>query len=155
MIRCKINSRSITFTVCQQQKYDIECLLLMLIIPVKQVSQHGQAFMFIVPTLTVALAPSFDSPVHVRTEVFTQRPALLRTACPDGALEPSISVKRVWLWACSWLFCLRLLITAPLSPLFYLFTAPLSPLFYLRLLCHSRLTTALESESELLIAIAI
>ena len=124
VIRCKINSRSITFTVCQQQKYDIECLLLMLIIPLKQVSQHGQAFMFTVPTLTVALAPSFDSPVHVRTEVFTQRPALPRTACPDGALEPSISVKRVWL----------------------LITAPLSPLFYLRLLCHSRLTTALESK---------
>lgn len=87
--------------------------------------------MFTVPTLTVALAPSFDSPVHVRTEVFHQTPALPRTACPDGAREPSSSVKRVWL----------------------LITAPLSPLFYLRLLCHSRLTTALGSTSEL-IAIA-
>lgn len=39
----------------------------MLIIPVKQISQHGQVFMFTVPTLTVALAPSFDSPIHVQS----------------------------------------------------------------------------------------
>lgn len=66
VIPYKINLRIITSTICQEQKYDTGCLLLVLIIPIMQTSQHGQTFLFTVPTLTGVLATPFDSSIHVR-----------------------------------------------------------------------------------------